>query len=171
MNANVEIKARVADPEAFAAVAASLADGPPERLTQEDVFFPSPTGRLKLRSFAEGGGELIAYMRPDVEGPKTSRYSIAPVADPAAVRRTLGAALGELGVVRKVRAVFKAGRTRIHLDGVENLGWFMELEVVLDPDEDPVLGEAEAADLMRRLNVGEDDLVDRAYIDLLMEGA
>ena len=41
----------------------------------------------------------------------------------------LGQALGVLGVVRKQRLLYLVGQTRVHLDSVEGLGDFLELEV------------------------------------------
>ena len=38
------------------------------------------------------------------------------------------------GSVRKRRLVYHVGQTRVHLDRVEGLGDFLELEVVLRPD-------------------------------------
>lgn len=43
--------------------------------------------------------------------------------------RILSSALGVVGIVKKTRHVFIVGRTRIHIDNVENLGNFIELEV------------------------------------------
>jgi predicted adenylyl cyclase CyaB len=63
-----------------------------------------------------------------------------------------------------------AGRTRIHLDHVEGLGDFIELEVVLRPDEETASGVREARELMARLEIAEDDLVEAAYVDLLEGG-
>lgn len=167
MPENTEIKARVADPEALLVKTRKLAGSPPETIPQTDTFFRVPEGRLKVREFADGNGELIFYRRPDAEGPKTSDYAIAPTADGRALCRVLSAALPVRGVVCKTRLLFMAGRTRIHLDEVEGLGSFMELEVVLAEGEDPAQGEAEAADLMRRLGITSIDLVSGAYIDLL----
>ncbi len=62
-----------------------------------------------------------------------------------------------------------AGRTRIHLDEVEGLGDFLELEVVLREDEPLDVGVREAEDLMARLQVQPSQLIDRAYVDLLAE--
>lgn len=167
MARNVEIKARMRDAARVRGRALALADGPPELIFQADTFFAVPSGRLKLRAFADGRGELICYERPDASGPKTSRYGIAPVADAAALLAVLTAALPRSGVVRKERELLLAGRTRIHVDRVEGLGEFLELEVVLAEGEDAATGEAEARDLLQRLGIGDDDLVSGAYIDLL----
>lgn len=169
MNANVEIKARVADPEELARRARDLSGGDPEVLRQEDVFFEVPRGRLKLRTIAGGRSELIGYSRSDREGPTTSSYVVTPIPDPAGVREALSSTLGEAGVVSKTRYLSLVGRTRIHLDEVEGLGWYMELEVVMKHGEDASAGEGEARRLMTALGVFEDDLVDRAYVDLLKE--
>jgi predicted adenylyl cyclase CyaB len=72
-----------------------------------------------------------------------------------------------VGRVRKNRTLFIAGRTRIHLDIVENLGHFLELEVVLREDESTDVGVREAHELMQRLGVTPSQLIDRAYVDLL----
>jgi predicted adenylyl cyclase CyaB len=71
------------------------------------------------------------------------------------------------GVVRKTRYLYLAGQTRIHLDDVEGLGHFMELEVVLRADQSDAEGQAIAEDLMVRLGVRKDDLLEGAYMDLL----
>ena len=171
MPRNVEIKARAGDPARLRALAMALADGPPVVIEQTDTFFAAGSGRLKLRRFADGTGELIGYDRPDAAGPKTSRYGIAPVADGAALLAVLSTALPVRGVVRKRRELLLCGRTRIHLDQVEGLGHFLELEVVLAEGEGLAAGEAEARALMARLEVNRADLVTGAYLDLLGGGA
>jgi predicted adenylyl cyclase CyaB len=70
-------------------------------------------------------------------------------------------------VVRKKRWLYRVGQTRIHLDEVEGLGTFLELEVMLRPDESEGDGRATAATLMARLGIRESDLVPGAYMDLL----
>lgn len=170
MPRNVEIKARSADPARLRSLAAALADGPPVVIEQTDTFFAAGSGRLKLRVFADGSGELICYDRPDAAGPKTSHYGIAPMGDGAAMLAVLAAALPVRGVVRKRRELLLCGRTRIHLDRVEGLGEFLELEVVLAEGEDLAAGEAEARALMTRLEVAPADLVTGAYLDLLGGG-
>jgi len=167
MPANIEIKARVSDPATLLANARALTGTGPEIILQTDSFFQAETGRLKVREFDDGTGELISYHRPDAEGPKISSYAISPTADAGGLRDVLAGVLPTRGVVRKKRLLFLAGRTRIHLDEVEGLGSFMELEVVLAEGDEQEDGEREAAELMERLGVTSEDLVSGAYIDLL----
>jgi predicted adenylyl cyclase CyaB len=167
MPRNIEIKARLDDFDATARLAAALADQGPTALAQDDTFFRCQNGRLKLRVFADTTGELIFYRRPDQAGPKESVYQIVPVADPDALREALTQAYGQVGRVRKHRTLFLAGRTRVHLDRVESLGDYLELEVVLTDAEPAEHGVREAHDLMRRLGVGPAQLIEAAYVDLL----
>lgn len=167
MARNVEIKARVADLPALESRVRALADEGPSELEQDDMFFACPTGRLKLRQLAPDRGQLIYYERADVAGPKLSSYFIAPTSDPAALRETLVRALSVVGRVRKRRRLYMIGQTRVHLDQVEDLGAFMELEVVLSDTNSTEHGEAVAAALLDRLGVPVADLVEGAYLDLL----
>ncbi len=167
MPANVEIKARVHDPGRLRARAAELANGPGTELRQEDQFFPVRTGRLKLRRIEGQGAELIFYQRPDRLEAAVSMYRRTPVEDPDGLSESLREALGADVVVRKVRLLYLVGRTRIHLDEVEELGHYMELEVVLREGESTDEGVREAAQLAARLGIEEEDHVSCAYADLL----
>ena len=169
MARNVEIKARIESVESFRPRAAALADGGPIEIVQDDTFFPCESGRLKLRTLSSHTGELIFYRRPDRSGPKESSYLISPTAAPDTLREALSRAYGEAGRVRKHRTLFLVGRTRVHLDRVDGLGDFLELEVVLADDEPTQSGIAIAHDLMAKLGVGPDQLVDGAYVDLLAQ--
>ena len=171
MARNVEIKARIDSVEAVLPRALALADGPPQLIAQDDTFFTCAVGRLKLRVFADSRGELIAYQRPDATGPKTSDYAITAVPDPDALRATLARALGVSGRVIKQRTLLLVGRTRVHLDRVDGLGDFLELEVVLPDGESADDGVTIAHDLLRRLQIDPQRLVSGAYVDLLRAAA
>lgn len=177
MPRNVEIKARVASPAALAALdarATALAGTGPQGLSQDDTFFRATHGRLKLRVESANGvpaeASLIFYRRPDQAGPKLSFYVMTPTADPDGLRDALSLAHGALGRVVKERRLYRIGRTRVHLDAVQGLGAFVELEVVLADDETFEAGEREAAELMARLGIAEGDRVEAAYLDLLAQG-
>lgn len=170
MKRNVEIKAKVADLAAVRRIVEGLADSGPMELEQEDTFFACPRGRLKLRRFAGCElAELIYYERPEGSGPKESRYIVHPTADADGLREVLAAAFDIRGVVRKHRTVYLVGPTRVHLDRVEGLGEFVELEVVLRPEQHSSDGVAIADELMARLGIAPSQLIDRAYLDLLQE--
>ena len=166
MPSNVEIKARVGDAAALFARAQAIADHGPVEIVQDDAFFACATGRLKLRALSASEGQLIFYQRADAAGPKESRYTIVPTSTPDLLRDLLAAALGVTGRVRKKRLLFLLGTTRIHLDDVADLGHFLELEVVLRDGETVAEGIATAREIMDRLGVAAEDLVDRAYVDL-----
>ncbi|HEU4621699.1 MAG TPA: CYTH domain-containing protein, partial [Burkholderiaceae bacterium] len=85
------------------------------------------------------------------------------------LRETLSLAYGQIGRVLKQRIVFLVGRTRVHLDDVQHLGHFLELEVVLRDRESPEHGVREAHALMKRLNIETHQLIDTAYVDLLTQ--
>ncbi|STQ91152.1 putative adenylyl cyclase CyaB [Iodobacter fluviatilis] len=67
----------------------------------------------------------------------------------------------------KQRTVYKVGRSRIHLDKVQGLGDFLELEVVLSEDESQTTGIQEAEALMQQLGIRPGQLIDVVYVDLL----
>jgi len=167
MPSNIEIKARARNFEAIRRYAESLSDTPVEVIPQEDIFFNTEKGRLKLRVLALNLGQLIYYTRPDQEGPKRSEYHIYETPDPENLQRILELAYGIRGVVRKTRYLYLVGQTRVHLDDVEGLGQFMELEVVLGEGQSDTEGQAIAEDLMTRLRVERGDLLEGAYVDLL----
>jgi predicted adenylyl cyclase CyaB len=169
MPRNIEIKARLVDMAATARRAAAIATQGPTEIAQDDTFFRCDTGRLKLRAFTATDGELIFYRRADRQGPKESFYVRSPTSHVDSLRESLTLAYGQTGRVVKQRTLFLVGRTRVHLDRVDGLGDFLELEVVLNDDEAAEVGMAEAHALMAQLGVGADQLVERAYVDLLRD--
>jgi len=167
MARNIEIKARIPDLAPIRARAMLLASGPMQVIEQTDTFFVVPRGRLKVRAFADGSGELISYERANESGPKESTYTRVKCEDAGTLCQPLGRALGVRGVVVKQRELFLIGRTRVHLDRVEGLGCFVELEVVLGPEDSLEKGHHEALELLRLLEIPERTLVAEAYIDLV----
>jgi homotetrameric cytidine deaminase len=166
---NVEIKTRDADPGATLERALALGASDEGVLTQRDTYFGARHGRLKLRE--EDGpsarAHLIAYMRPDSDEQRTSNYRLAEVSDPAALREALDAALGTRVVVDKRRHLLLYENVRIHLDEVEGLGSFVELEGVAPPSSDLTREEELVARLREELALGEPVAV--SYSDLLLD--
>jgi len=166
MARNIEIKARIASVEAVLARATPIADGAPVVIDQDDTFFAVAHGRLKLRRFADGSAELIQYHRDDSADAKASDYVRVPVADADALAEALTRACGTRGRVRKRRLLLMAGQTRMHLDRVDGLGDFLELEVVLRDGQSDADGTAIAERLMTALAIAPEDRLAGAYLDL-----
>jgi homotetrameric cytidine deaminase len=160
---NLEIKAR--DPDPGRSLERALALGADDRgeIVQRDTYFARARGRLKLREQTPGAAELIQYRRPDESGPRVSEYRIVPAPDSEALAAALDAALGTLVVVEKRRRLLQAGGVRVHLDRVQGLGDFIELEAV--GQDDPA-----AIDRLRsELEIADGDLVAASYSDLLLD--
>ncbi|KAE9552226.1 hypothetical protein FO519_004570 [Halicephalobus sp. NKZ332] len=168
---NIEIKAQVYDFDDFFKKAQDLCAGQePTILKQVDTFFNSPNGRLKLREFQatdSNPAELIFYDRPDSDGPKLSSFVKSKITDVESLKEALSLSMGVKGQVKKTRYLFLYGQTRIHLDVVQDLGTFMELEVCLREDQEISHGSEIAKKIMEELGVKEGDLVKGAYMDKL----
>ena len=135
-------------------------------LVQTDTFFHASTGRLKLREINGERAELIAYSREDLAGSKASDYVVAPVAEPATMFAALSAACGVIRVVRKRRDLLLWRNVRIHLDRVEGLGDFVELESVVGTVDEPT-ATRNLHELLGLLGLTDAEPVAVAYADLL----
>jgi predicted adenylyl cyclase CyaB len=168
--ANLEIKARCADLGAARAVARRIGATPLGLDRQVDTYFVTRTGRLKLRESSLSGGQLIPYLRPDRREPTRSDYQVVPVEDPEALKVLLSRLLGVHRVVRKEREIHLLDNVRIHLDRVEGLGNFVELEAVFDGT--PIQEAAQQAKvdfLMAELGIVGSDLLETSYEGLVGE--
>lgn len=167
MARNIEIKAHIDNVDALAKRVAEIAEQGPIEIVQDDTFFECENGKLKLRAFSRTKGELIFYRRPDQPGPKESFYLVASTSSPDMLREVLTLAYGQVGRVHKLRTLFLVGRTRIHLDRVEGLGHFLELEVVLEDGDSTKSGVDQTEALMVRFGIDPSQLIEDAYVDLL----
>ena len=166
---NIELKAR--DPQPGRTLELALALGAEDRgeIAQRDTYFQGARGRLKLREQEPGDDELIQYRRADAPDARESEYRRVPVADASALREALDQALGTLVVVEKRRRLLLADDVRIHLDEVDGLGSFVELEAVAAPGSD-LAAERDKVDRLRgALEIAEDQLVAQSYSDLLLD--
>ena len=170
MRRNIEIKVRLKDIEAMTRRVRAIVGGEPEVLNHEDVYFAVGHGRLKLRIIDGKLGQLIGYRRPDETAPKMSQYHLFEIDKPDEMRALLESTHSIRCIVKKTRVVYMSGRTRIHIDDVAGLGHFLELEAVMAENEaDDTQARHEIADLMDVLEIEQEDLVGRSYVDLCSE--
>jgi predicted adenylyl cyclase CyaB len=165
---NLEIKARCADLDGVRERAGALATSHLGVDRQTDTYFVTKRGRLKLRESSLSGGQLVPYLRPDQRGPKRSQFRVVPVEEPESLKALLTEILGVHRVVRKVREIWLHENVRIHLDQVEGLGSFVELEAVYDGAPESLQAQqGKVRLLMDRLGIREEDLIDVSYEGLL----
>jgi homotetrameric cytidine deaminase len=163
---NVELKALDPDPARSLAVCRELGAEDRGVLRQRDTYFRARVGRLKLREEEPGGAVLIQYDRADASDARASRYRVAAVADADELRAALDAALGTLVVVDKERHLLLWEGVRIHLDRVDGLGAFVELEGVAAPDSD-LSAERERVERLREA-LAIRELLPDSYSDRLL---
>jgi homotetrameric cytidine deaminase len=180
---NIELKARDPQPARTLELALALGADDQGAIAQTDTYFAHANGRLKLREqdaiaalpaepgagAKPGEAELIQYRRADALDARESRYRRVPVADAAALREALDAALGTLVVVEKRRRLLLWQDVRIHLDEVVGLGSFLELEAVSPPESDLAAEQEKVERLVAELEIGDEARVAESYSDLLLD--
>jgi homotetrameric cytidine deaminase len=168
---NLELKARDPHPRQTEERCRALGASDEGVLRQRDIYFAGRHGRLKLREQEGSAAELIAYRRPDAPEAQESAFIRAATADGGALREALGAALGETVVVVKRRRLWLWENVRIHLDDVDGLGTFIELEAMVGPGLNSAEQAAEKVSRLRAgLGIADEDLVAVGYSDLLLDG-
>jgi homotetrameric cytidine deaminase len=165
---NVELKSRDPDPARTLELALALGASDEGEITQRDTYFGSSRARVKLREQTPGDDELIAYRRPDDDEARVSEYLRVAVPDAAALREALDAAYGTKVVVAKRRRLLLWEGVRIHLDEVEGLGSYMELEALVEGD-DAGAAQERVARLRAELHIDDANLVAGSYSDLLLD--
>lgn len=130
-------------------------------------YFTVPRGGLKLREEHPGRPHLIQFERASKPQQRESRYRIAEVDAAEVLRAALTAAIGTTVVVCKTRRLFLWRQVRIHLDTVERLGNFIEIEAVAPPGSDLAEEYALVQTLRERLGITDERLVAHGYAEQL----
>jgi len=167
MPLNIEIKARCTRPEVVAGRLLELGADHKGTDHQVDTYFKVNSGRLKLR---EGNIEnnLIYYKRSDQDGPKRSDVLLYPANPDPGLKQILSDTMGVLVVVDKRRDIFFIGNVKFHIDHVDRLGSFVEIEAIGEKGEEEKL-DGQCKYYMNELEIDDDDLVSVSYSDLLIE--
>jgi adenylate cyclase class IV len=125
---------------------------------------------LKLREEQPGRPHLIQFERANEPQQRESRYRIIEVGDGSVLRAALAAAIGISGVVVKRRRLFLWRNVRIHLDLVERLGTFIELEAVAPTDSDLTHAHGLVVELRDALAIIDERLVAQGYAEQVLLG-
>ena len=105
------------------------------RLKQKDTYFLLGNERLKIRE-ENDKAELVYYVRENKAESRDSRYFILRLNKHflGFIKNVLCLLLGVKKVVEKQRELYIYKNTRIHLDKVDRLGEFLELETMVKDD-------------------------------------
>jgi adenylate cyclase, class 2 len=163
---NLEAKFHLPDLDRARRAAESLGYRERAVLVQRDTFFRVAAGKLKLRE-EQAGAWLIHYGRNAAGALQVSTYEIVAVPDASTMRTMLAAALGVIAEVRKRRILLTRDNVRLHLDRVEGLGEFGEIEAVIAPGGDPERSRTAVDELLRALGVAPEDLIEQSYFELM----
>ena len=136
---------------------------------QIDTYFKVNLGRLKLR---EGTIEnfLIHYQRENKEGPKQSDIILFKSDPKSSLKEILTKALGVLVVIDKKREIYFIDNVKFHIDIVEDLGTFVEIEAI---DDDGSIGKdkllEQCQSFLDLFKISQEDMISVSYSDLLLQ--
>jgi adenylate cyclase class IV len=165
---NIELKATDPDPSASLEVCLTLGAEDHGTIAQRDTYFEVSRGGLKLREEQPGRPHLIQFERANEPQQRESRYRIIEVSDGTVLCAALAAAIGIRGVVAKRRHLLLWRSVRIHLDEVEQLGTFIELEAVAPAGSDLAHEHRLVAELRDALGITDERLVALGYAAQLL---
>lgn len=166
---NIEIKARCAD----ASFIRNYLQQQNARFIgideQEDTYFHTLNGRLKMRQ-GPIENSLIYYHRENKAGPKLSEVKLLPLDSQAELlKELLTKSNGIKVIVKKKRAIYFIDNVKFHIDEVEELGSFIEIEAI---DADGSLGLEKIAEqcyfYLQQFQISDADLLTHSYSDLLI---
>lgn len=165
---NVEIKAKCPNHSAIREVLQSRNARGPWIIHQTDTYFNCPNGKLKLRE-APDYAELIHYIREQKDGPKQSHITFYKPSDASELKNILSKAYGILVIVEKQREIYNIENIQFHLDIVEGLGNFLEIEAI---DYEGKFGEEnlffQCQEYLGLFQIIKNDLIVGSYSDLLL---
>lgn len=165
---NVEIKAKCENQDEIRNKLKSLAADFKGVDNQTDTYFKVNNGRLKLR---EGNIEnhLIYYQRENTSGLKQSDVILFKAESDSTLKEILKLSLGILIEVKKQREIYFIDNVKFHLDYVESLGHFVEIEAI---DLDGSIGKEKLHQQCQHyidlFKLSEKDFISVSYSDLLL---
>lgn len=164
MAQNIELKVKIDD---FSHILNILENKKVELakvLNQRDIYYKHPLGLLKLRIF-DGTGELIFYQRDESIKDRVSNYHILDVKPEQAENYFQRIFEIETEVV-KTRNLYIYKNTRIHLDEVNNLGNYLELETVVKANMED--GKKEFDEVVQLLGLDISQQIKSSYRTLML---
>lgn len=136
-------------------------------LNQKDIYYKAPSGLLKMR-IQDTNIELIRYNRNESGNTRWSNYDVIELSG-RKVPEFFDGILTVETVVQKKRELWLYDNTRVHLDTVKNLGYFLELETLV------IAGRKDAQKrfdkMLGMLNLDFDNQIRASYRNLMLNKA
>jgi adenylate cyclase class 2 len=164
---NVEFKCELRDPNLARAIISRRGATFIGTLEQTDTYYKIPSGRLKKREQTGEPVEYIFYDRENRTRPKLSHFHI--YSEHEALERFGTQPLPIWVVVKKRRDLFLIGNVRLHVDQVEGLGFFLELEAMVSTSNNVARCHQSIADLRQALQPVLGEPIAVGYSDLLAQ--
>ena len=165
---NIEYKVKVANHLDVIAKLRAMKARKKVVLKQTDTYIPCDEGRLKIRQIHHKFSELIFYKRVNRKNSKNSFYDIVTLSSEQGrlIAKIFTAAYTKAITVSKKRELWMYKHTRIHIDTVDHLGKFVELETVIKTISSRA-GQKEHAFVKRALQLEKYKALATSYGDMI----
>jgi adenylate cyclase class 2 len=178
----VEIKARITDPEAFekALTALGFAKGPV--VCEQDIYFNGndrdfrkTDEALRIRTcrdmITDAVINTLTYKGPKLGTESQTRRELEISIEGGSDMSLILSALGYTQVleVSKHRQMFRQGKITACIDHVDSLGDYLELEKMIDDQNDYPDAVGELYEWLSKLGLSNDSLTRYSYLELLLK--
>ena len=135
---------------------------------QTDTYFNVAFGRLKLRQ-GNIQNSLIFYNREDIAGLKQSDFELLHVTNGDRLKAILANAMGVKIEVKKSREIYYIANVKFHIDTLERLGNFVEIEATnIGCDLSIKHLREQCSFYVREFGIKDEDLIAVSYSDMLL---
>jgi len=142
---------------------------------QSDTYFTAPHRDftktdevLRIRSLE--GQAVLTYKGPKLDGVSKTREELETPIDGVTTKRVLHAlGFSEAGIVHKIREVFRVGDIIVCLDAVENLGQFLEVEIITESEKYIEISRQKLFEFLKQFGFEEKDSIRTSYLEMMHE--
>ncbi len=135
---------------------------------QTDIYFKVEEGRLKLRK-GDIENYLVYYNREDKEDLKQSNVELYPLLKHSYLENIIRKTHDILVIVNKKREIYFIDNVKFHIDDVQELGRFIEIEAISKDGTIQIEKIKEQCEYYKSLfNINDKDLIKDSYSDMLL---
>jgi len=161
---SVEIKHELRDPELAIACLRKLRAINVGTTFQVDSCYRLSSGRLIKRVIEGEPTEWIAYHRDDSPVARVCRFKV--YSENEAQNRFGTRDMPVWAQVRKRRELWITGSVRVHVDMVDRIGWFIELEALVSPRQNAGQCRQLIESLRNQMRIALGEAISVSYSDL-----